>query len=78
MIKPLYSVRDLKAGYGIPFTEVNDDSAARGFQFAINRPDTLAYANSSDYELFKVALFDDETGIITPIEKEFICNAEVK
>lgn len=75
MMKPMYCVRDLKIGFLPPFTDVNDEAATRGFQYAMNKPDTLEFTNIDDYQLFKVGEYDTETGIIKPITPEFVCNA---
>lgn len=75
MIKPLYSIRDIKAGFVNIFTDINDAVAKRNFSHAVNSPDTTFYSNPEDYALFKVGAYDDEAGIIVPCDKELIAEA---
>ena len=32
---PMYSYRDIKVGFGQPFCDQNDNTAMRGFSFAV-------------------------------------------
>lgn len=68
----LYSIRDLKTGFLPPFTDKNDETAIRGFVYALNKPGTLEYSNIQDYDLFKVGQFDSETGYLEPITPDLI------
>lgn len=66
MIYGVYAVRDAQTGYLVPFTEVNDGAAARGFQYAVLRQDdNLFFSNPMDYALYRIADYDTDTGCIT-------------
>lgn len=67
MLKNIYVIRDYKVGYTNLVLDLNDDVAIRGFK-SILTPDTLQYNNPKDFALFKVGIFDTETGFIEPIE----------
>lgn len=59
------SVLDLAAQqYGRPFFSVSDGSAVRGFVDEVNREDkqSLLFNHPDDFQLFKIGVFDDETG----------------
>ena len=60
---PIYSVRDNKSGFGTPIFEMNDQSAIRGFSYRINNPGIMQFC-PSDFDLYKVGVFDSEKGII--------------
>lgn len=63
---PIYSYRDVKVGFGMPFTDMNDQTAMRGFSFAVNgKVDLMGFA-SQDYDLYRVGEFDTEKGVIEP------------
>lgn len=64
---PIYSYRDLKVGFGAPATDMNDQSAIRGFSYAINNPGIMNFS-PKDYDLYKIGEFDTEKGIITGFE----------
>lgn len=64
------SVYDSKAKCFItPFFMQNTEVAKRLFQQAINDPAHNISKNPSDYTLFHVGEFDDDTGITTSQEK---------
>jgi len=49
-------------GYARPFFAPTWIFAQRGFQDAVNQPDSPTHAHPKDYELHWLAIFDDETG----------------
>ncbi|AXL15506.1 nonstructural protein [Microviridae sp.] len=64
-----YAVYDIKAQYYLaPFTSVNDHTAKRAFIGACSDPDTKLYKFPTDYELFHVGEFLEETGELVPVE----------
>lgn len=66
MIYGIYAVRDAQTGYLSPFAEVNDGSAARGFEFAVLRQDdNLFFASPMDYSLYRIADYDTVSGRVT-------------
>lgn len=80
----LYSVRDKVSGlFGAPINDVNDDCAIRGFQIACNTEGTLMYAKPTDFELYSIGSFDEETGAFisqgaVKIQDGRVRNPEVK
>lgn len=57
MIYGVYSVKDVLVGFNNPFIMVNDEVAKRAF---INN--TKGKAEAVDLELYRLGLFDDQTG----------------
>jgi hypothetical protein len=61
--KYMYSAFDTVAEvFNNPFCEINDGTATRVFNQAMNEN-----PNSHDFALFRVAEYNDATGVITPI-----------
>lgn len=50
--------------------------AIRSFRQAVNDPQTPINSNPTDYELYVVGTFNDQTGEITPCDPEMIARAE--
>lgn len=66
MIKVICSVFDSKAGvFANPFVAVNLAVARRDYLYACTDPTTALSRNPSDYSLFQLATFDDESGLLT-------------
>lgn len=63
----IYSIRDALNGFLYISTENNDQSAERGFKFRLSKPDSFDGYAAKDLDLFKVGEFDQETGMIEPI-----------
>lgn len=61
---PIFSYRDNKVGFGQPITDMNDQSAIRGFSYAINNNQGLMNFSPKDFDLYKIGEFDSEKGII--------------
>lgn len=73
----VYSVRDNLTGFLNITIDNNDSSAKRNFRHACKDTNSLMWSHSSDYSLFKIATFDNETGIIEEIcPIELIVNAD--
>lgn len=65
MIVNLYAVRDeLSNEFFAPQIIKNDEMAKRQFKSQVNTI-TLWKENPSDYSLYRIGTFDDETGLIT-------------
>lgn len=76
MIRPMYAIRDIKAGYLTPMVDINDDVAKRNFANAVvNNPTTCFYSNPEDFALFKIGEYDDDIGVIIPMDKVLIVEA---
>lgn len=75
MTYSLYCIRDKYTGFMSPAVDVNDDSAKRNFAFAINNNPGVMNFSPSDYDFYRVGIFDSKTGDIRPVQPiEFICN----
>lgn len=60
----IYSIFDSKAEYYMPFfVERNDMTAIRAMEAAM-QPDHPIYKNATDYSLFHIGTWDQETGAI--------------
>lgn len=62
----LYSVRDVNVGFNQPFVEVNDETAIRGFAYAVNNSDIMGF-KPQDFDLYCVGTFDTDCGKIEPM-----------
>lgn len=66
MIYNVYSIRDEKVAFQNVFHDVNDESALRGFSYAVNNGGLINYA-PADFSLYRVGTFDSESGAIAPV-----------
>lgn len=80
MIFSVYSVRDHLTGFMTPVLEANDPVAVRNFSMACDKmkADSSVMAwRSSDFALFKIATFDSDSGLMTPIQPpELVVNGD--
>lgn len=65
---PIYSYRDAKAWFGQPMIDNNDESAIRGFAYAINNATGIMSFSPSDFDLYKIGIFDSEKGTVEPVQ----------
>lgn len=66
----IYTILDEVAEtYSTPFFQGNDALAERSFDQLTNSDDTIVYANPTDFRLYRIATFDDKTGVIVAEEK---------
>lgn len=72
MILNVYSVRDIKSGFLTPTFELNDAIALRNYKFACSKSDSILNFNPVDFELYRIAKFDSNTGEFFDIEREVI------
>lgn len=70
MIYPIYSINDALAGFQSPTLMNNDAFAMRAF--SENFSDVKS---PQDYSLFKIGMFDTETGEIIPEVPTIVCRA---
>lgn len=70
----IYSYKDNVNGFMTPNFEVYDPAAVRGFAYAVNNPGLMNF-KPEDYSLWKIAEFDSETGVVTPVEPTLIVHA---
>lgn len=69
----LISIRDQKVGFMPPQADQSEQSAIRGFSYAINNGDIMNFS-AKDFDLFKVGEFNPETGEVTGCNPENICS----
>lgn len=75
-MKKLYSVFDKKAAvYCAPFLAHNMASAIRDLSRAANDPQSVVGQYPSDYELYEVGDWDENTGVIEARSVTFVVNA---
>lgn len=60
----LYVLKDEKVGFLQVMQDTNDESALRNFAYAINQPNTLHAFAKSDFNLYKLGVFDSNTAEI--------------
>lgn len=71
----IVSVRDAAVkSFGTPMVFVNEAAAHRIFMNEVNRedPTNLLNANRSDFDLYHIANFDSDTGVVTAVEPSVI------
>ncbi|CAC9438138.1 hypothetical protein BSPLISOX_2498 [uncultured Gammaproteobacteria bacterium] len=77
-ISVICTLWDKKAKFfASPFTSTNIDTAIRDFQNIVSNPKNSFYSHKEDYDLFEIASFNSDTGVIKPLPKpKFILNGE--
>lgn len=68
MVKNVYSVRDVKTGFGPLLVMDNDAVALRSFSISCQQTDSLMHWCPADYALYAVGSFDDDSGILMPLD----------
>lgn len=77
MENTIYSVKDLKGqAFMNQFKAVSDAQAARDFETVSNDPESMFYKYPEDFELWKLAVFEDSTGEFKNITHELIVTAQ--
>lgn len=76
MIYPVYSYRDKKVGFMMPQCDQSDQSAMRGFAFAINQSEGIMNFAPGDFDLYKIGEFDTEKGTVIGCTPELICSGD--
>lgn len=76
-MKLVFSVQDLKVGYGHPHLSASVPEAIRSFTQAINNdPNSLYAKHPADFVLVHIGTFDPSTGSITPLPNiQVVCTA---
>lgn len=67
MLYPVYSYRDNKYKFGMPIVDQNDETAIRGFAFAVNNRQGIMNFAPADFDLYKIGIFDSEKGTLEPV-----------
>ena len=65
MIYGIYAIKDAKTAFMPCTVDYNNDSAIRNFEHAVRSPDSLMGSHPGDYALYRLAIYDTETGMIT-------------
>ena len=80
MIFSVYSVRDALSGFMTPVLEQNDAMAMRNFRMACDASfsdPSLMRWKPSDFQLYRVATFDSESGVFRSLDPiELICSGD--
>lgn len=63
---PVYSYRDKLIGFGTPLIDNSDQTAQRGFSMQMNNPQSLNNFSPSDFDLYRIGVFDTDNGRIEP------------
>lgn len=79
MKNQIYSIYDEKAEmFNTPFFQQNDAIAIRSFNDLAADPQSLIYRHPEDYKLYEIGAFEDNNGLIVPIDPpRFIQNAQL-
>lgn len=76
MIKLLCCVLDKTLGaHAHPFTSHNEGCAIRDFGHAVKDPTSQLNKSPSDFSLLLIGSFDDETGVVTPVQQKILAQA---
>lgn len=65
----LYAIQDILVGFHQPMIAPNDEAVKRDFKIWCNKK---TIEEAADMRLFKIGIYDDQTGIITPINPEYM------
>lgn len=64
----IYAVYDKKSvAYNNPFYFPQKGQAIRGFEDAVNDPNSMLNKHPEDFALFEIGEWNDTTGVITPL-----------
>lgn len=70
----MYAIKDTKANFWKPHTQLNDHTARREFDNMINSGKTDFYAvNYADLELWRIGTYDDANAVLTS-DIQFVCS----
>lgn len=72
MIYPVYSIRDVVAGFGQPQVSLNEPAMIRTFAHQINQPGSILEYAACDYSLYEIGSFDTDSGQFVPVLPKFI------
>lgn len=72
---PVYSIRDVHTGFMSPTVDQNDASAMRNFRHAVMQSSSLMNSHPKDYSLYKIGVFDTETGSLVECLPELVTDA---
>jgi hypothetical protein len=67
MITGIYAIKDAKSAFMSCTVDVNDATAIRNFEHAVRLPDSILSSHANDFALYKVGVYDDGSGEISPV-----------
>lgn len=70
---PVYAMRDIKAGFGVPEISQNDATMKRTFSYRLNQIGSEVAFSPADYSLFKIGEYDLDNGALEPCMPILIC-----
>lgn len=66
----IFAVRDAKAeAFGNPFFFKTHGESIRAWDEAVNDAQSPFYKHPNDYTLFEIGEFDQQTGLLTPLQQ---------
>lgn len=69
----VYSVRDNVSGkFGTPMFGVSDELFIRDFSYNLNRSETVMKEYPKDFDIYKIAVWDEDTAVFTTCEPLFV------
>lgn len=63
----MYAIRDIHVGFMTPQLDTNDETAKRNFAYGINNNPGIIGFRPADFDLYRIAEFDSDSGRIEPI-----------
>ena len=70
----VYSLKDELSGYGMPTLHDNDGMARRALKLAFDADNSILAANPADYTLYKIGVFDTDSGYIESCDVHRVCS----
>lgn len=68
------SVKDTAVqAFNPPFCSQADAAAIRDMKQLVNKEETRLAQSPDDYELYCIAMWDDQTGIMEPVPARLVC-----
>ena len=62
----IYVIRDQRTSFLTPTVDMNDASALRNFEHAVQDKNSLFFSHVEDYSLYRIGTYDSDTGSIDP------------
>lgn len=62
----IYVIRDQRTSFLTPTVDMNDATAMRNFEHAIQDKNSLFFTHVEDYSLYRIGTYDSDTGSIDP------------
>ena len=75
MVTNIYAIKDLNADYFMqPMFMRTDAEAKRAFEVAVKNPDSFLHEFPNQFDLYRLAKYDDSTGKIVCESIKWLCN----